>query len=74
MSDPLLHKFTLSSRNSTGGNDFPHSVGTYPNSQRYLKEIIGHLEGELRREILAGDIAVHLGIDLDVGITETPDR
>ena len=28
------------------GNDFPHSVGTYPNSQQYLKETFGHLDGE----------------------------
>ena len=23
------------------GSDFPHSVGTYPNSQQYLKETFG---------------------------------
>ena len=56
------------------GNDFPHSVGTYPNSQQYLKETFGHLDGELRHKILAGNIAAHLGIDLHVEITETPDR
>jgi hypothetical protein len=56
------------------GNDFPHSVGTYPNSQQYIKETFGHLDAELRRKILAGNIAAHLGIDLNVEITETPDR
>jgi hypothetical protein len=49
-------------------------VGTYPNSQQYIKETFGHLDGELRHKILAGNIAAHLGIDLGVEITETPDR
>jgi uncharacterized protein len=59
--------------NLVWGNDFPHSVGTYPNSQQYLKNTFGHIDDDLRRRILCTNIARHLGLDPDAEITPTPD-
>ena len=54
------------------GSDFPHSVGTFPNSRDYIKETFDHLDEGLRRKILVENAAEHLGLDLDADITETP--
>ena len=54
------------------GSDFPHSVGTFPHSHEYIREAFSELDDELRRKILAGNAADHLGLDLDADITETP--
>ena len=54
------------------GSDFPHSVGTFPRSQDYIKETFADLDDDLRRKLLAGNAADHLGLDLDADITETP--
>jgi predicted TIM-barrel fold metal-dependent hydrolase len=54
------------------GSDFPHSVGTFPRSREYIDETFSDLDDDLRRKILAGNAAAHLGLDLDADITETP--
>ena len=54
------------------GSDFPHSVGTFPHSKDYIEEAFDGLDDDLRRTILVGNAAKHLGLDLDADITETP--
>ena len=54
------------------GSDFPHSVGTFPHSRKYLEETFGEIDAELRHKLLLGNAAEHLGLDLDADITETP--
>jgi predicted TIM-barrel fold metal-dependent hydrolase len=54
------------------GSDFPHSVGTFPNSRHYIDETFGPLDDTLRHKILVGNAAEHLHLDLDADITETP--
>src|SRR5689334_9109484 len=54
------------------GSDFPHSVGTFPHSRKYIDETFADLDPELRRRILVGNAAEHLHLDLDADITETP--
>jgi hypothetical protein len=54
------------------GSDFPHSVGTFPRSQEYIEQTFADLDDGLRRKLLAGNAAEHLGLDLDADITETP--
>jgi predicted TIM-barrel fold metal-dependent hydrolase len=54
------------------GNDFPHSVGTYPKSKEYIAKNFGGIDKELRRKILVGNICEHLGLDPNAKITETP--
>jgi predicted TIM-barrel fold metal-dependent hydrolase len=54
------------------GSDFPHSVGTFPRSRDYIEETFSGLDPALRRKLLAGNAAEHLGLDLDADITETP--
>jgi predicted TIM-barrel fold metal-dependent hydrolase len=56
------------------GSDFPHSVGTFPNSQQYIKETFDGVEAGLRRKILVENICGHLGLDPNATITETPDK
>ena len=55
------------------GSDFPHSVGTFPNSRQYIKETFDALGDELKRKILVETICGHIGIDPNADITETPD-
>ena len=54
------------------GNDFPHSVGTYPKSKEYIAETFGGIDEGLRRKILVENICDHLGLDANATITETP--
>jgi predicted TIM-barrel fold metal-dependent hydrolase len=54
------------------GSDFPHSVGTFPHSQKYIEETFADLSPELRHTLLVGNAAEHLHLDLDADITETP--
>ena len=39
------------------GSDFPHSVGTFPNSRDYIDETFGPLDDTLRHKILLGNAA-----------------
>ena len=54
------------------GSDFPHSVGTFPHSRKYIEETFDDLSPELRHTLLVGNAAAHLHLDLDADITETP--
>jgi predicted TIM-barrel fold metal-dependent hydrolase len=54
------------------GSDFPHSVGTFPHSQKYIEETFADLSPELRHTLLVGNAAKHLHLDVDADITETP--
>jgi len=71
---PLLHMGELVPLDHfVWGSDFPHSVGTFPNSAQFVKEHFADMDAELRRKILVTNICNHLGIDPDAEITETPD-
>ena len=54
------------------GSDFPHSVGTYPDTKRFLDECFDGLDASLRRKMLLENPASYYGLDLDADITETP--
>ena len=53
-------------------SDFPHSVGTYPNSRRYLAEAFDGIDETMRRTILLENPAYFFGLDLQSDITPTP--
>lgn len=55
------------------GTDFPHSVGTFPDTRTYVKDAFAHLDAATRRKILVENPATFLGLDPDAAITETPD-
>ncbi len=54
------------------GSDFPHSVGSYPNTIPFLDECFDGLDDSLRRKMLLENPASYYGLDLDADITETP--
>ena len=54
------------------GTDFPHSVGTFPDTPSYLKDALGHLDEATRRTILVDTPARFYALDPDADITETP--
>jgi uncharacterized protein len=54
------------------GSDFPHSVGTYPNSEQFIKEHFTGMDEGLKRKILVENICAHIGLDPGADITETP--
>jgi predicted TIM-barrel fold metal-dependent hydrolase len=54
------------------GSDFPHSVGTFPSSERFIKEAFAGMDEGLKRKILVTNICEHIGLDPDAEITETP--
>jgi predicted TIM-barrel fold metal-dependent hydrolase len=54
------------------GTDFPHSVGTFPDTRDYLKEAFGDLDDVTRRTILVENPARFYRLDADADITETP--
>jgi len=54
------------------GSDFPHSVGTYPESPAYLKDAFSVIDEAAARKILLENPAEFFGLDLDADTTETP--
>ena len=54
------------------GSDFPHSVGTFPNSRSHLDEAFARVDPSTRRQIVLETPAQYLGLDLDAEITPTP--
>jgi predicted TIM-barrel fold metal-dependent hydrolase len=54
------------------GSDFPHSVGTFPSSEQFIKEAFAGMDEGLKRKILVTNICDHIGLDPDAEITETP--
>lgn len=54
------------------GTDFPHSVGSYPESREALKEIFEDVPANIVRKILLENPAEYFGLDLDAPITPTP--
>ena len=54
------------------GSDFPHSVGTYPNSKQFIDDAFAKLPEGMARKILLETPAAYYGLDLDADITETP--
>jgi predicted TIM-barrel fold metal-dependent hydrolase len=53
------------------GTDFPHSVGSFPNSHAFLDKAFDGKD-DLRRKITLENPAKYFGLDLDKPITETP--
>jgi predicted TIM-barrel fold metal-dependent hydrolase len=54
------------------GSDFPHSVGSYPNSRQFLDRCFDGVDESYRRQMLLENPARYYGLDLDADITETP--
>ena len=54
------------------GSDFPHSVGSYPNTAQFLDDAFDGVPDELRRKMLLENPASYYGLDLEADITETP--
>jgi uncharacterized protein len=71
--DPLAIEMAdlLPLDNIMWGTDFPHSVGSFPNSQKFLDEAFAGRD-ELRRKITLENPATYFNLDLDADITETP--
>ncbi|MFA5884969.1 MAG: amidohydrolase family protein [Acidimicrobiia bacterium] len=71
--DPLAVQMAdlLPTDNLMWGTDFPHSVGSFPDSQQFLESVFAGRD-ELRRKVLLENPARYFGLDLDADITETP--
>ena len=54
------------------GTDFPHSVGSFPNTRKYLDEAFEGVDPAHRRKVLLETPARFYGLDLEADITETP--
>lgn len=54
------------------GTDFPHSVGSFPDSQEYIAEHFPKVDESIARKVLLENPAKYFDLDLDADITETP--
>jgi len=54
------------------GSDFPHSVGTYPDTKKFIDDAFEGVDESYRRKMLLENPAQYYGLDLDADITETP--
>lgn len=54
------------------GTDFPHSVGTFPNSKKFLDDAFSGVDQKYFRKMLLENPANYYGLDLNKDITETP--
>jgi len=71
--DPVAVRIAdlLPTDNLMWGTDFPHSVGSFPDSQQFLDTAFAGRD-DLRRRIVLENPARYFGLDLDADITETP--
>jgi uncharacterized protein len=71
--DPLAIELSdlLPTDNLMWGTDFPHSVGSFPNSHAFLDKAFDG-KPELRRKMTLENPAKYFGLDLDAEITPTP--
>jgi uncharacterized protein len=54
------------------GTDFPHGIGAYPETSKWVDRIFAGVSPELRRKILLENPARYFGLKLDSAITPTP--
>jgi predicted TIM-barrel fold metal-dependent hydrolase len=54
------------------GTDFPHGIGAYPDTQKWIDRNFEGVAPALRRRILLENPARYFGLDLDASITPTP--
>jgi predicted TIM-barrel fold metal-dependent hydrolase len=54
------------------GSDFPHSVGSFPESSRWVDEIFAPCTAEERRKVLVENPCRFFGLDPDAALTPTP--
>jgi predicted TIM-barrel fold metal-dependent hydrolase len=54
------------------GTDFPHSVGSFPKTRKFLDEAFAGLDPTYRRKMLLDNPARYFGLDLNADITPTP--
>ena len=55
------------------GSDFPHSVGSFPDSTDYLGAMTGKVGDEIMGKVLRENPARFYDLDLDLDLTETPE-
>jgi predicted TIM-barrel fold metal-dependent hydrolase len=53
-------------------SDFPHSVGSYPDSRKFIDDAFEGVDDAIRRKVLLENPARYYGLDLEADITETP--
>ena len=72
--DPMAMKMRdlLPIDNLMWGSDFPHSVGSFPNSRAWLDIIFEGVPGDIRKKVLLENPTKFLGLDVSKPITETP--
>lgn len=54
------------------GSDFPHSVGSFPDSQEFIEDAFTRVDSSIRSQVLLENPADFFGLDLEADITETP--
>ena len=54
------------------GTDFPHSVGTFPESRSVLAELFEGVPAAERRKVLVDNVCDFFGLDATKPLTETP--
>jgi predicted TIM-barrel fold metal-dependent hydrolase len=59
-------------QNLMWGTDFPHSVGSFPDSRKWLDIIFKGVPDNIRRSVLLETPAMFYGLDLEKDITPTP--
>ncbi|MCR9092586.1 MAG: amidohydrolase [bacterium] len=55
------------------GSDFPHSVGSYPNSRKFLDDAFDGVDESFRNQMLLENPAKYFDLDLEADITPTPE-
>ena len=72
--DPMALKLRdfLPVNNLMWGTDFPHSVGSFPSSQKWLDEIFDGVPDDLKRKILLENPIEFFGLDRNKVLTPTP--
>jgi len=54
------------------GTDFPHSIGSYPDSRQVLAEIFDGVPQSVRRQVLVDNVCEFFDLDPDRELTPTP--
>ena len=70
--EPLGARQDMPWDNLMWGSDFPHSVGTFPNSTAWRKIIFENVPEPAIKKVTLTNPARFFGLDLEKDLTETP--
>jgi predicted TIM-barrel fold metal-dependent hydrolase len=68
----MKYRYDIGLDNLMWGSDFPHSVGTFPDTKEILRELFEDVPEDEKRQVLVENPCDFFGLDPERELTPTP--